>query len=175
MPTFKVTGSDNTISLMNLTFSCNIKASSNQSTCKYACWKRVHSLVIWAPRHINSSASWLFAVKLVQAKYMEITRAPQYWSYVQRIQWWLMECHHKGPVIPDSKVHGANMGPTWVLSAPDGPHVGPMNLAIRDVFPCHDVIMGPVAVEYKGSVIRIPYLTWSMVTRIHGVLTWKEQ
>ena len=26
--------------------------------------------------------------------------------------------------------HGANMGPTWVLSAPDGPHVGPMNLAI---------------------------------------------
>ena len=33
---------------------------------------------------------------------------------------------------PDSKVHGANMGPTWVLSAPDGPHVGPMNLAISD-------------------------------------------
>ena len=28
--------------------------------------------------------------------------------------------------------HGANMGPTWVLSAPDGPHVGPMNFAIRD-------------------------------------------
>ena len=24
------------------------------------------------------------------------------------------------------------MGPTWVLSAPYGPHVGPMNLAIRD-------------------------------------------
>ena len=22
------------------------------------------------------------------------------------------------------------MGPTWVLTAPDGPHVGPMNLAI---------------------------------------------
>ena len=34
-------------------------------------------------------------------------------------------------MYPDSKVHGANMGPTWVLSAPDGPHVGPMNLAIR--------------------------------------------
>ena len=27
------------------------------------------------------------------------------------------------------------MGPTWVLSAPDGPHVGPMNLAIRDIIP----------------------------------------
>ena len=35
---------------------------------------------------------------------------------------------------PDSKVHGANMGPTWVLSAPDGPHVGPMNLTIRVYF-----------------------------------------
>ena len=23
------------------------------------------------------------------------------------------------------------MGPTWVLSAPDGPHIGPMNLSIR--------------------------------------------
>ena len=23
------------------------------------------------------------------------------------------------------------MGPTWVLSAPDGPHVGPMDLVIR--------------------------------------------
>ena len=32
---------------------------------------------------------------------------------------------------PDSKVHMANMGPTQVLSAPGGPHVGPMNLAIR--------------------------------------------
>ena len=35
--------------------------------------------------------------------------------------------------IPDSKVHGANMGPTWVLLAPDGPHVSPMKLAIRDI------------------------------------------
>ena len=33
---------------------------------------------------------------------------------------------------PDSNVHRANMGPTCVLSAPDGPHVGPMNVAFRD-------------------------------------------
>ena len=33
-------------------------------------------------------------------------------------------------MFPDSKVHGANIEPTWVLSAPDEPHVGPMNLAI---------------------------------------------
>ena len=30
--------------------------------------------------------------------------------------------------VPDNKVHGANMWPTRVLSAPDGPHVGPMSL-----------------------------------------------
>ena len=34
---------------------------------------------------------------------------------------------------PDSKVHKSDMGPTWVLSAPGGPHVGPVNLAIRVV------------------------------------------
>ena len=38
----------------------------------------------------------------------------------------------------DSKVHVAHMGPTWVLSAPDGPHVGPMNLAIRE--PLHNTL-----------------------------------
>ena len=38
-------------------------------------------------------------------------------------------CHSN---FPDSKVHGANMGPTWVLSSPGGPHVGPMNIAIRE-------------------------------------------
>ena len=37
---------------------------------------------------------------------------------------------------PDSKVHWANIGPTWVLSAPDGPHVGSMNLAINEVIVC---------------------------------------
>ena len=37
--------------------------------------------------------------------------------------------------IQYSKVHGANMGPTRVLSAPGGPHVGPINLAIWDMVP----------------------------------------
>ena len=35
-------------------------------------------------------------------------------------------------ITPDSKVHVANMGSTWALSAPGGSHFGPMNLAIRD-------------------------------------------
>ena len=32
--------------------------------------------------------------------------------------------------IPDNKVRGANMGPIWGRQGPDGPHVGPMNVAI---------------------------------------------
>ena len=34
---------------------------------------------------------------------------------------------------PDSKVHGATMGPIWDRQDPDGPHVGPMNLAIWEI------------------------------------------
>ena len=40
--------------------------------------------------------------------------------------------HYILNLIPQiARLMGANMGPTWVLSAPDGPHVGPINLAIR--------------------------------------------
>ena len=51
------------------------------------------------------------------------------------ITWW----HHatsaafsktSGYTFPDSKVHGANMGPTWRRQDPGGLHVGPMNLVI---------------------------------------------
>ena len=32
--------------------------------------------------------------------------------------------------VPDSKVHGANLGTIWGRQDPGGPHVGPMNLGI---------------------------------------------
>ena len=32
--------------------------------------------------------------------------------------------------FPDSKIHLANIGPTWVLLAPRGPHVGHMDFAV---------------------------------------------
>ena len=35
--------------------------------------------------------------------------------------------------FPDGRVHGVNLGSSRVLSAPGGPHVGPMILAIRVV------------------------------------------
>ena len=51
----------------------------------------------------------------------------------------------------DNKVHGANMGPTWVLSAPDGPHVGTMNLAIWEA-------MLPGAIT--GAAILLSFHLW---------------
>ena len=39
--------------------------------------------------------------------------------------------------IPDSKIHGANMGPTWGRQDPGGAHVGHVNLAIWDVDVLH--------------------------------------
>ena len=41
-----------------------------------------------------------------------------------------MEAMVLGHVYPDSKVHRANMGPTWGQQDPGGPHVGHVNLAI---------------------------------------------
>ena len=37
---------------------------------------------------------------------------------------------HNWQNCPDSKVHGANMGPIWGRQDPGGPHVGPVNFAI---------------------------------------------
>ena len=65
--------------------------------------------------------------------------------------------------IPDSKVHGTNMGPTWVLSVSAGPHVGPINLALRDVMSwlngCHSLRMWSSA-----SVVTIKTL-WRRASR----------
>ena len=44
---------------------------------------------------------------------------------------------YKNPnfIYPDDKIHGANMGPIWGRQDPGGPHVGPMNFAIWDIYP----------------------------------------
>ena len=45
-------------------------------------------------------------------------------------------------VYPDSKVHGANIGPTWVLSVPAGPHFALWTSC------------------YPGSLLTQFYITW---------------
>ena len=46
--------------------------------------------------------------------------------------------HLTADIYPDSKVHGANMGPIWDRQDPGGPHVGHMNFAIWDIHSEHD-------------------------------------
>ena len=75
--------------------------------------------------------------------------------------------------IPDSKVHWANMGPTWVLSAPDGPNVGPMNLAMRDGLhtpsdmrvQCHRCLCSDLSVITITISKQIRNSIWAPTTR----------
>ena len=53
--------------------------------------------------------------------------------------------------IPDSKVHGANMGPIWDRQDPGGSHFGPMNFADWDVIPSRSENM---TVAHKGYMIE---------------------
>ena len=65
-----------------------------------------------------------------------------YWNLDDKVsQMALMKPNRKQRSTPDSKVHAANMGPIWVLSAPDGPRVDPMTHAIRDSFTVISVIL----------------------------------
>ena len=50
------------------------------------------------------------------------------------MDWWYRQMEGQSGTSPDREVYGANMGPIWVLSAPDGP-IGPMNLVIREYTP----------------------------------------
>ena len=53
-------------------------------------------------------------------------------SYLLKsLQLILRSCSRWWYLCPEGKVHGANIGPTWVLLAPGGPHEGPINFAIR--------------------------------------------
>ena len=58
--------------------------------------------------------------------------------YHKGIKTTLHRSHQRGRSniqLPDSKVHVANMGPTWAPPAPGGPHGGPINFAIRESYP----------------------------------------
>ena len=69
---------------------------------------------------------------------------------------------------PDSKVRGANMGPIWVLSAPDGPLVGPMSFAIWGSF-SQSVITQIGQSCHIIPVLLIGQLLWTKIST-----SWKR-
>ena len=66
---------------------------------------------------------------------------------------------------PDSSAHGASMGPTWVLPAPDGPHAGPMNLAIR--VSAEELAQWSIYSSITRVIISSLITYWSLVYYIH--------
>ena len=54
-------------------------------------------------------------------------------------RYWIITKHHEARNVPDSKVHMANMGPTWGRQDPGGFHVGPINLAIKGMYISRDI------------------------------------
>ena len=84
----------------------------------------------WHNAH-NNIHIYLLCITLFYISYLYLS----YWLISVKVavaSWALSICMIAPVLNPDSKDHGAKMGPTWVLSAPSGPHVGPMNLAIGD-------------------------------------------
>ena len=68
-------------------------------------------------------------------------------------------------IVPDSKVHGANMGPIWDRQDPGGPHVGPMNFAIWGI--------------NEMNCVHAAYLNTRQITPEYGqlflcVIHWKR-
>ena len=58
---------------------------------------------------------------------IEIRLSTHKGNFILCLHGWPMKCLWS---YPNSKVHGANMGPIWGRQDPDGPHVGPMNFAL---------------------------------------------
>ena len=65
---------------------------------------------------------------------------------------------------PDSKVHGANMGPIWGQHDPGGPHVGPMNFAIWGVICNSDE---EATFRIMGKLIRTTHLTQKYIAQLY--------
>ena len=80
-----------------------------------------------------------------------------FWSMLARIASYYMIIiwiEHQSVTSAESKVHEPNMETTWVLSAPDGPNIGPMNLAIRVHVSCW-WILRCITVLWHHLCIRI--------------------
>ena len=75
------------------------------------------------------------------------------WLWVASNAMWI-NCAYLSITYPDSKIYAANMGPTWVMSAPGGPHVGPLYLLCRWKTSCHQ------------NCIQVPTPNFTLICKI---------
>ena len=86
--------------------------------------------------------------------------------------------HHD--VWPQTSVHGAIMGPTLVLSAPDGPHVGPMNLSghamLAKIPPWRPMLHTDTNIPQTMSTHKARQSVWNLSLiqkeRLPIIITW---
>ena len=131
---------------------CHHKTKFSIGVCKLYIWKRrvvmIRTFSLSAPSAVTCDKVGIMIMSLLSCGIYPV---------------WVM--NH----IPDSKVHGANMGPTWVLSAPDGPHVGLMNLAIRNMLSCSKP--HPTAASCRGIQCGLPFTNLTREIFIQQFLT----
>ena len=73
-------------------------------------------------------------------------------------------------IIPDKKVHGANIGPIWGRQDPGGPHVGPINLAIWEVAFRHNEWIRIDPIPMPSVLLCLPDVRrshWPAITQGH--------
>ena len=89
---------------------------------------------IWKTKIVIEN--WISCTRCHRHGIFQVRRAPLEKLITLTGSWWLFDHYFLSrPQFivqrdPDSKVHGANMGPIWGRQDPAGPHVGPMNFAI---------------------------------------------
>ena len=75
-------------------------------------------------------------------------------------------CLYTKNPCPDSKVHGANMGPTWVLVAPDGPMLAQWTLQSGYIWKVV-LILKTGAIVPNGSVMCVVIHRMILVKSAH--------
>ena len=112
----------------------------------FACWPNLSGIYSHLQADFHAMLTWEILVVIIQApKVVDICGVRTSFSTstnftIIALPLWTCFCSKMPTVtnliigyetVPDSKVHEAYMGPTWGRQDPGGPHVDPMNLAIR--------------------------------------------
>ena len=98
---------------------------------------------IWRRHH---GYKWTMVLYMIWVNHFTAydTHIQLYWYEGASLCWTDYRVHprimHWAYPFPDSKVHGANMGPIWGRQVPGGPHVGPMNFAIWVIVFCWSMV-----------------------------------
>ena len=115
--------------------------------------------------YIETCRSWLICVSdwMTYGGYLTTDTELYVNSVLGLLQWILwQDCCVTN--TPDSKVHGANMGPTWGRQDPGVPHVGHVKLAVWDSLPGFDTSIESAGhITYHIFVVNIQHQSsWIM-------------